>query len=157
VFLKDYYQLIRYEIINNYSNLKNISDVEQGLENRIYKMAIKYAVFEEFYENLITKRYTNGRIQRILTHILLGVDKKIIEETKKGINYVKILGFSKQGAKYFKENKENFSIKILSGLKNVSLILSEEDRELLNFELKCDRIYRLINPYEEKKFPIRIE
>ena len=154
IFLEDYYELIRYEIINNFENLKNISDMEQGLENRIYKMAIKYRDFKEFYNNLMTKRYTNGRIQRILTHILLGVDRKIIERTKKGISYVKILGFSKQGAKYLKENKENFGIKLLSGLKNVSLILDEEERELLNFEIKCDRIYNIINPYEERKFPI---
>jgi cytidyltransferase-like protein len=143
VFLEDYYRLIRYEIINNFENLKNISDMEQGLENRIYKMAIKYENFSEFYDNLMTKRYTNGRIQRILTHILLKIDKKIVEDTISGIGYAKILGFSELGAKYLKKNKGKMGIKLLSGLKNVSKILDDEERRLLNFEIKCDRIYRL--------------
>jgi predicted nucleotidyltransferase len=154
IYLEDFYLLLRYEILNNYESLKFITDMEIGLENRIFEMATKYEKFDDFYKNLMTKRYTNGRIQRVLIHILLKIDRKIIEKTKDGVGYVKILGFSRKGAKYLKENKENFRIKPLSGLKNVSLILNEEERELLNFEIKCDRIYNIISPHEERKFPI---
>lgn len=153
-YLEKFYPLIRYEILNNYEELKSISDMEVGLDNRVFEMAIKYPDFYEFYKNLMTKRYTNGRIQRVLIHILLKIDKKIIDETKGGTTYVKILGFSKLGSRYLKEKKETLRIKPLSGLKNVSLILDERERELLNFEIKCDRIYGIINPYEEMKFPI---
>jgi predicted nucleotidyltransferase len=157
IYLEDFYLLLRYEILNNYESLKFIADMEIGLENRIFEMATKYEKFDDFYKNLMTKRYTNGRIQRVLIHILLKIDRKIIEKTKDGVGYVKILGFSRKGAKYLKENKENFRIKPLSGLKNVSLILNEEERELLNFEIKCDRIYNIISPHEERKFPIIIK
>ncbi|RUA05710.1 MAG: nucleotidyltransferase [Fusobacteria bacterium] len=153
-YLEEFYPLIRYEILNDYENLKNIVDIEVGFENRLFQMAMKYEDFNEFYKNLMTKRYTNGRIQRILTHILLKIDISIIKDTKNGINYVKILGISKVGARYLKERKEDFKIKILSGLKNVTSILDEKERELLNFEIKCDKIYGIINPYEERKFPI---
>jgi len=123
----------------------------------MFEMAVKYPDFHEFYKNLMTKRYTNGRIQRVLAHILLKINKKIIDETKAGTTYVKILGFSQAGSKYLKEKKEELRIKPLSGLKNVSLILDERERELLNFEIKCDRIYGIVNPYEERKFPIIIK
>jgi predicted nucleotidyltransferase len=156
-YLENFYPLIRYEILNNYEKLRSISDMEIGLDNRIFEMAVKYPDFHEFYKNLMTKRYTNGRIQRVLIHILLKIDKKIIDETKNGLTYVKILGFSKLGMRYLKEKKEELKIKPLSGLKNVSLILDERERELLNFEIKCDRIYRIINPYEERKFPIIVK
>lgn len=153
-YLEKFYPLLRYEILNNYDELKFIADMEVGLDNRVFEMAVKYSDFYEFYNNLMTKRYTNGRIQRVLIHILLKIDKKIIDETKVGITYVKILGFSQRGSRYLKEKKEELRIKPLSGLKNVSLILDERERELLNFEIKCDRIYGIINPYEERKFPI---
>lgn len=153
-YLENFYFLLRYEILNNFDELKDISDMEIGLDNRIFEMAVKYSDFHEFYKNLMTKRYTNGRIQRILIHILLKIDKKIIDETRSGITYVKILGFSKLGMRYLKEKKDELKIKPLSGLKNISLILDERERELLNFEIKCDRIYNIINPYEERKFPI---
>ena len=130
--------------------------MEVGLDNRIFEMAVKYEEFQDFYKNLMTKRYTNGRIQRVLIHILLKIDKKSIDETKDGITYIKILGFSEKGGRYLKEKKECLKIKPLSGLKNVSLILDERERKLLNFEIKCDRIYGIINPYEERKFPIII-
>lgn len=153
-YLENFYFLLRYEILNNFDELKDISDMEIGLDYRIFEMAVKYSDFHEFYKNLMTKRYTNGRIQRILIHILLKIDKKIIDETRSGITYVKILGFSKLGMRYLKEKKDQLKIKPLSGLKNISLILDERERELLNFEIKCDRIYNIINPYEERKFPI---
>lgn len=153
-YLENFYPLLRYEILNNYDELKFIADMEIGLDNRVFEMAVKYSDFHEFYNNLMTKRYTNGRIQRVLIHILLKIDKKIIDETKVGATYVKILGFSQRGSRYLKEKKEELRIKPLSGLKNVSLILDERERELLNFEIKCDRIYGIINPYEERKFPI---
>ena len=153
-YLENFYFLLRYEILNNFDELKDISDMEIGLDNRIFEMAVKYSDFHEFYKNLMTKRYTNGRIQRILIHILLKIDKKIIDKTRSGITYVKILGFSKLGMRYLKEKKDELKIKPLSGLKNISLILDERERELLNFEIRCDRIYNIINPYEERKFPI---
>ncbi len=153
-YLENFYFLLRYEILNNFDELKDISDMEIGLDYRIFEMAVKYSDFHEFYKNLMTKRYTNGRIQRILIHILLKIDKKIIDETRSGITYVKILGFSKLGMRYLKEKKDQLKIKPLSGLKNISFILDERERELLNFEIKCDRIYNIINPYEERKFPI---
>ena len=156
-YLEDFYPLLRYEILNNYEELKFISDIEIGLDNRIFEMAVKFSVFSEFYKNIMTKRYTNGRIQRVLCHILLKIDKKLIDETRKGIGYVKVLGFSQRGAKYLKMKKEEFRIKPLSGLKNVSLILDDREREFLNFEIKCDRIYNIVSPYEERKFPIIIK
>lgn len=156
IYLKDFYTLLRYEILNNYENLKDIADMEIGLENRIFENAVKHSNYHEFYKGIMTRRYTNGRIQRVLIHILLKIDKNIMGRTKEGIGYVKILGFNKKGSHYLKEKKIEISenIKVLSGLKNVSLILSEEERELLNFEIKCDRIYNIINPYKDRKFPI---
>ncbi|MGL4687671.1 MAG: nucleotidyltransferase [Fusobacteriaceae bacterium] len=158
--LKDFYFLIRYEIVNNYSKLNKVQDIETGLENRLYKCALKYSCFEDFFENLMTKRYTKGRIQRVLIHILLGISEELTKNVKEKIPYVRVLGFSENGQKYLsqlkKERKENKinTPKIITSLKNITKELSEEERELLNFNEKCSFIYKMISHYEEKKIPV---
>lgn len=155
--LRDFYPLLRYEILSNYNSLKDIVDMEIGLENRIYKSAQKNENYNDFYQGIMTKRYTNGRIQRVLSHILLKLDKNLLEKVQGKVTYVKILAISPKGQRYLKEKKEEIGekIKILSGLKNVSLKLDERENELLNFELKCDAIYNIVSPYKGEKFPIR--
>lgn len=158
--LKDFYFLIRYEIINNYSKLNKIQDIETGLENRLYECAQKYSNFDDFFENLMTKRYTKGRIQRVLIHILLGLTEELTKEVKESVPYVRVMGFSENGQKYLsqlkKERKKNEinSPKIITSLKNITKELSEREREILNFNEKCSLIYKMISLYEEKKIPL---
>ncbi len=158
--LKDFYFLIRYEIINNYLKLNKIQDIETGLENRLYECAQKYSNFDDFFENLMTKRYTKGRIQRVLIHILLGLTEELTKEVKESVPYVRVMGFSENGQKYLsqlkKERKKNEinSPKIITSLKNITKELSEREREILNFNEKCSLIYKMISLYEEKKIPL---
>ena len=56
--------------------LREIYEVEEGLENRLHSLAIKCESFTQFMNELKTKRYTRTRLQRILTHILTHTKKK---------------------------------------------------------------------------------
>lgn len=105
--LSDFYNLIRYNILMNKNKLKDIQDVEDGFENRLYEMAVKYSDFKDFWSNLMTRRYTIGRVQRILLHILLDIKKEDTLKVKEKIPYLKILGFSEKGKEYLKELKKN--------------------------------------------------
>lgn len=154
--LEEYYPLIRYEIINNFEKLKKIQDIEEGFENRVFQLAIKYSDFEEFFQELVTKRYTIGRLQRILIHILVGLTTQITAEVKERVPYIRVLGFSRNGQRYLKELKrkreENFQApSLLVGLKNIKKILGERDRELLEFNERASLIYRMVNNYEDIK------
>ena len=64
---------MRYEILRSKEELPNIQDMEVGLENRLYRCALDNDDFSGFYSDLMTKRYTNARMQRVLTHIILGI------------------------------------------------------------------------------------
>ena len=75
--LADYYPYIRYEILNQKNKLIEIQDVEIGFDNKLFVSAEKNSEFEFFFESLVSKRYTIGRIQRILIHILLNITKEI--------------------------------------------------------------------------------
>lgn len=152
--ISDFYPLIRYAILSQKSKLLSIQDIENGLENRIYEKALQYDNFSEFLNSIMTKRYTIGRIQRILIHILLGITKEITQNTKKEIPFVKILGFSKEGQAYLKTLKKKEKRKILTSLKNIQKTLTDEERKLLELNERASKIYGIINPYSNKNKPI---
>ena len=97
-----------------------------GFDKRLYEMAIKYDNYKDFFENLMTKRYTIGRVQRILIHILLGITKDDTGYLKNNIPYIRVMGFSEKGKGYLKEFqkvKEN-NIEIIILLKIFKKIIS---------------------------------
>ena len=155
--LSDFYDLIKYNIIKNYSELKNIQDLEVGLENRLYKYSLENLSFEDFFDEVLTKRITISRLQRILLHSLFGLTKTITEKIKNKVPFVKILGFSERGQEYlnYLKKAENYNErKILTSNRNLKEILNEEEIELFNFNELCSQIYRIKSNYINIGYPI---
>ena len=155
--LSDFYDLIKYNIIKNYSELKNIQDLEIGLENRLYKYSLENLSFEDFFDEVLTKRITISRLQRILLHSLFGLTKTITEKIKNEVPFVKILGFSERGQEYlnYLKKAENYNErKILTSNRNLKEILNEEEIELFNFNELCSQIYRIKSSYINIGYPI---
>lgn len=80
--------------------LKNIPDVSEGLENRIFENARLSTNFTELCESIKTKRYTMARIRRILTSAAFGVTKDYL---KKEPPYIHILGCTAKGKELIRE------------------------------------------------------
>ena len=155
--LSDFYDLIKYNIIKNYSELKNIQDLEVGLENRLYKYSLENLSFEDFFDEVLTKRITISRLQRILLHSLFGLTKTITEKIKNEVPFVKILGFSERGQEYlnYLKKSENYNErKILTSNRNLKEILNEEEIELFNFNELCSQIYCIKSSYINIGYPI---
>ena len=155
--LSDFYDLIKYNIIKNHSNLKNIQDLEVGLENRLYKYSLENLKFEDFFNKVLTKRITISRLQRILLHSLFNLTETITEKVKNKIPFVKILGFSTKGQEYlnYLKKSDNYSErKILTSNRNLKEILNEEEIELFNFNELCSQIYRIKSSYINIGYPI---
>ena len=155
--LSDFYDLIKYNIIKNHSNLKNIQDLEVGLENRLYKYSLENSNFDEFFNNILTKRLTISRLQRILLHSLFNLTETITERVKNKVSFVKILGFSTKGQEYlnYLKKSDNYSErKILTSNRNLKEILNEEEIELFNFNELCSQIYRIKSSYINIGYPI---
>lgn len=98
--------------------IANLPDVSEGLE-----FAIKNAVNEannlkDLIANIKSKRYTQTRIQRILLYALLGIDKKLMENSKKVVPYVRVLGFTQKGKSLLSEiSRRNPKLNIITSLK----------------------------------------
>ena len=155
--LNDFYDLIEYNIIKNYSSLKNIQDLEVGLENRLYKYSLENLSFEDFFDEVLTKRITISRLQRILLHSLFGLTKTITEKIKNEVPFVKILGFSERGQEYLnylKKSENHNERKILTSNRNLKEILNEEEIELFNFNELCSQIYCIKSSYINIGYPI---
>ena len=155
--LENFYDLIRYEILKNKEGLKNIQDMEVGLENRLYESALKNLDFNCFFNEILSKRLTISRLQRILLHILLGLTKDVTNNTKFSIPFIKILGFSKKGQEYLNFLKKTDSYKenkILTSNRNLKEFLNEEEKFLFEFNERCSQIYRIKSNYDNLNYPI---
>ena len=155
--LNDFYDLMKYNIIKNYSNLKNIQDLEVGLENRLYKYSLENLSFSDFFDKILSKRLTISRLQRILLHTLLDLTEELTNKVKNKVPYVKILGFSNKGQEYLnylKKLDDYNERKILTSNRNLKEILSEEELELFNFNELASQIYRIKSNYNNIGYPI---
>ena len=153
-YMENFYPFIRYELIKNFNNLSDIQDMEIGFENRLLENAIKSINYDEFFKSISNRRYTTGRVQRVLTHTLLALTTNITEEVKKSIPYVRVLGFNSKGREYLSYLKKFDNSKIITSYKKMNENFSPEVCSLIEFNERSSQIYRLINNYNDYKSPI---
>lgn len=153
-YMENFYPFIRYELIKNSNNLSDIQDMEIGFENRLLENAIKSINYDEFFKSISNRRYTTGRVQRVLTHTLLALTTNITEEVKKSIPYVRVLGFNSKGREYLSYLKKFDNSKIITSYKKMNENFSPEICSLIEFNERSSQIYRLINNYNDYKSPI---
>ena len=121
--------------------INDIADVTEGLENLLKTSSEKTNNIFELIDMCKSKRYTQTKIQRILIYILLDITKKDIENSKKIIPYVRILGMTNIGKKIIKNIN---SKKIITSVKkfedmNKNKILNR----MIEIDKKATDIYTL--------------
>ena len=99
------------------SEIANLPDVSEGLENNIKKAANETNDLYELIGKIKSKRYTETRINRILIYALLGIDKELMELSKKVVPYTRVLGFNNKGKTLISEiSKQNPKINIITSV-----------------------------------------
>lgn len=133
---EDFFDLIKYKILSlGKMGLKNIYDVNEGLENRIYDMANIAANYQELVNSISTKRYSKKKIQRILLHILTNTTKADYNEFF-GTKVFRVLAAKEDKASIIREiNNQN----------NISLVpvLNSKTSGYFVHDIKVARIYNL--------------
>jgi len=104
------FDLRKYETIILYNlrkmtirDIANIPDVSEGLEYNIKEAAENCNTIRDFIDMVKTKRYTQTRIQRILVYALLGIDRKMMDLSRKVIPYLRVLGCNDKGKELLSE------------------------------------------------------
>ncbi|MFS0654222.1 nucleotidyltransferase [Bacillus sp. 179-C3.3 HS] len=122
--------------------LKEIYEIEEGIEYRMQK-AVKHAVsYEDYLSLLKTKRYTWTRLQRMNTHLLMRVKKQAMHQllSEKKAPYIRLLGMSKKGQQYLSLVKKELDVPLVSKLSSFS-------HPALDLDIRASRVFSL--PIEE--------
>ncbi len=135
--LSDFSDLILYKLrTSNPTQIKNLLDVGEGLENKIVKGAEYCNNIDELISYIKNKRFTSTRIQRILLYALFNVTKDVKEEIKSPVKYIRVLGFNEKGKMLLREAKEASSAPIITNP-------SQKDLRLLEYDIKSTDVYVL--------------
>ncbi|MDQ0198481.1 nucleotidyltransferase [Neobacillus ginsengisoli] len=157
---ENYWKLLQFRLLQTSpEELRNIYEIEEGLENRFLAAALVSNNFKEFMEKIKTKRYTWTRLQRTCVHLLTNTKKaEMVSDTEKA-TYLRLLGMTKNGKEYLNKMKSQFSLPLISKLSAC------KQKDILP-DIKASRIYSLAVPNplksellsrEYKQPPIYIE
>ena len=145
-YLNKVYSLIRYKLLMlNTNQLKNIYEIAEGLENKLLNEIISSTNYEDFINNIKSKRYTRARIKRILINILLNISKDYYDiNTLTTPVYAHILKANNNGKKLISKISKNSNINLLTSYKpNYLNKLNLEDNilNLINLDISANNIY----------------
>lgn len=127
--------------------LKDIFHVQEGLENRILKIAT-FSSIEDFIEQVISRRYTNSKLKRMIAHILCNIKQSDIPSFD--IPYIRVLGMNNQGQRFLHTIKHTIDVPLYTKIK-------EGLHPYLDIELRVSKIYSLasdLNIYLEEFKPV---
>lgn len=133
----------------NTEQLREFSELDNGLENRIYNEAHSTGDIDNLIEKIKTKSFTRTRIQRNLLHIFFNIrekDFRLID--RKGPQYIRVLGVRNERKDLLSRLHKNSSCQvIINPAKHLSEIkLSSKDPVIksLSYDILASDIYSLL-------------
>ena len=142
----DFSLLLHYQLLREMDlGFSSYSDVSKDLSNRIKNRISGFTSWSDFALSLKTKELTYTRINRALTHILLGITDDNFLFAKSNLPlYLRILGFSKNASLLLSSIKHNSSIPLISKLADAKNSLSDASYDMLKADIFASDIYRTV-------------
>lgn len=142
-----YFDTIRELVIRDLSILDSYFDINEGIENKIYKSVFSCNNIYELQQSIKSKRYTLTKVKRILNNILLGITKDDMNKVKNVMQlpYIRILAFNDKGREIIKQIKLNSKIKIINKFSNVNFEDDKVFETLIKYDIKATNMYNI--PY----------
>lgn len=127
------------------SEIAELPDVSEGLENKIKFAANNFNTLDELITNIKSKRYTQSRIQRILLYALLNISQKDINQSKRVTPYLRVLGFNKHGKRIISAiAAANPKLKIIVSVKKFMEQCSDNTlKNMLSKDIFATNVYTL--------------
>ena len=138
LFIEDYFDYLKYKIIST-DDLTIYQGIDKNLSNRIKNYINESYSFDGFMNNIKTKRYTYNRLKRTLMYILLSITKK--ECNNLDLEYIRVLGFNKNGKKILNSVKKEIDIPIFTKF----------NKKYMSIDLKINQIISLNKKIKDKK------
>ncbi|MCH5303716.1 MAG: nucleotidyltransferase [Ruminococcus sp.] len=122
------------------NDFAELSDVSEGLENRILNSVRNSNSVEEIIDDIKTKRYTHARIRRIIIGALLNIKADM---PKRNVPYLRVLAFNEKGEKLLSEIKKSGNLPLITNVSDGYKSLDENAREIFDIDLLASDIYSL--------------
>lgn len=153
-YIKDYGT---FNYINNFESLliylirtmekekiKNLIDIETGLENRIIEKGFSSNNLIHIIDSITTKRYPKTRVQRLLIHLLNNLYKSDFKEIHEIYpSYIRVLGAKQNGLILLREIKERSSLPIITKFANHKYLKDQRVEKIISFDKKATDIFFL--------------
>ncbi len=120
--------------------LADISDVSEGMENRIKDASLLANNLEELFDAIKTKRYTHSRIRRIILSAYLGITNK---DRDLSPSYIKILDHNQTGQELIRRMKKTASLPIVRNTSQVNKLNNPDIKTLWERERIFDKVYEM--------------
>ena len=105
-----------------------LPDVNEGLENRVFKCAQTAATMEELISEIKCKRYTQLRLARLCAHAMLDITQALADQHPLP-EYARLIGMRSDAAPLLKEIGKRAKIEVVSDTAKL------RDNEI--FRLEC--------------------
>lgn len=145
IFQDDYSILINQAIISKTrEDISKIKAVKEGLENKIKDLSLYNLKFSEYSSKLTSRRYAKSTINRILFSILLGIESKFENEDFSDINYLRVLAYKKEKAKFLKS--KYIKLPLINNL-NRDIKKNNLKIDVLKYDIRATAIYSQLCEY----------
>ncbi len=136
IYDNDISPMLHYKLLTT-DSFASYLDCSSDLSDRIKNNIKDFVNYKQFCEKLKTKNIEYSRISRVLCHILLGITSDDFKKAKENgyINYLRMLGFSKNGSSLLAAIKEK---------SNVPLLTSPKVDLVSEFDIISSNIYQAI-------------
>lgn len=146
VFLEDFEENIIYALRKmSLEDLRELPDVTEGLENRIFYAIQNSKSLEELINNIKTKRYPLTRIKRILISALLDMSRTNLNTFDKsgGPQYIRVLAFNQKGQELLSTITSTTSIPVVTSVNKFFENSNEIQEEMLLSDILATNIYTM--------------
>ncbi|MBR6688450.1 MAG: nucleotidyltransferase [Clostridia bacterium] len=142
---KNIWELLKFSILKlGKEGLKNIQDVSEGLENKLYDELLNSSSYDEFIHNVKSKRYTLSRIKRICIYILLGITKEKYTRLC-NVNYARVLKVKTDSSNLLSLISSGNTTYIPKVTDEILDTLSNEEKESIYLDILANNISHNMN------------
>ena len=117
--------------------------VSEGLEHVVAREIRKATDYENLLERIGSRRYPKGRVRRILTQILLGIEGRCLHDLTSEDAYVHVLAFNEAGAALIRQAKKEGRAQLFAGPGQSDLSQEQMPSNLL-LDMRASEVYGIL-------------
>lgn len=127
------------------ADLRNIYQMNEGLEYRLKRAAIQASSFRQFLRLVKAKRYTYARLRRLCFYVLVQFKRQDWLRVRSS-ERIRILGFNPTGRRYLHQIKKRESVPLITVVNRKAL------NQALHWEFKAGMLIEMVNHRFEDRY-----